>query len=168
MSFDKLQITTCLWFDGQAEDAANFYVSIFKKSKITHIQRYTDAGKEHHGHEAGTVLVAEFELNGHRFVGLNGGPQFKHSPAVSFMINCDTQEEVDYYWDKLKEGGPEEAQQCGWVTDKFGVSWQVVPKVLYEMMSHPDKEKANRATVAMMHMKKLEIEGLQKAFDGTA
>ncbi|RYO83244.1 hypothetical protein DL766_004689 [Monosporascus sp. MC13-8B] len=168
MSFDKLTLATCLWFDGQAEEAANFYVSVFKNSKITHMQRYSDAGKEHHGHEPGTVLIVEFELNGHRFVGLNGGPNFKFSPATSFMVDCDTQEEVDYYWDKLREGGDEAAQQCGWLADKYGVSWQIVPRVLKDMMSSPDKEKANRATVAMMQMHKLDIAGLQKAFDGTA
>ncbi|KAK0623707.1 Glyoxalase/Bleomycin resistance protein/Dihydroxybiphenyl dioxygenase [Immersiella caudata] len=166
MPLSKLTLTTCLWFDGQAEDAANFYVSIFKNSKITHIQRYSDAGKEYHGHEAGTVLVAEFDLDGHRFVGLNGGSNFKLTPATSIMIDCDDQDEVDYYWGKLTEGSPEESQQCGWVTDKFGLSWQVVPKVLKEMMASPEKEKADRATVAMMHMKKLDIAGLQKAFDG--
>ncbi|RYP70680.1 hypothetical protein DL771_005284 [Monosporascus sp. 5C6A] len=168
MSFDKLTLTTCLWFDGQAEEAANFYVSVFKNSKITHIQRYSDAGKELHGHEPGTVLIVEFELNGHRFVGLNGGPNFKFSPATSFMVDCDTQEEVDYYWDKLREGGDVAAQQCGWLADKYGVSWQIVPRVLKRMMSSPDKEKADRATMAMMQMHKLDIAGLQKAFDGTA
>ncbi|RYP40968.1 hypothetical protein DL768_010559 [Monosporascus sp. mg162] len=167
MNFDKLTLTTCLWFDGQAEEAANFYVSVFKNSKITHIQRYSDAGKEFHGHEPGTVLVVEFELNGHRFVGLNGGPNFKFSPATSFMLDSDTQEEVDYYWDKLRDGGDEAAQQCGWLADKYGVSWQIVPRVLKGMMSGPDKEKADRVTVAMMHMHKLDIAGLKKAFDGT-
>ena len=166
MSFDNLQLTTCLWFDGQAEEAANFYVSVFKNSKITHIQRYTEAGRELHSHEPGTVLVVEFELNGHRFVGLNGGPQLKFTGAVSFMIDCDTQDEVDYYWDKLREGGDEAQQQCGWLADKYGVSWQVIPRALKQMMSSPDKEKAGRATVAMMHMRKLDIAELQKAFDG--
>ncbi|KAK4158688.1 Glyoxalase/Bleomycin resistance protein/Dihydroxybiphenyl dioxygenase [Cladorrhinum sp. PSN259] len=166
MALSKLQLTTCLWFDGQAEQAANFYVSIFKNSRITHVQRYSDAGKEYHGHEAGDVLIAEFELDGHRFVGLNGGPEPRFNHAVSFMIDCATQEEVDYYWDKLGEGGDDKAKQCGWLSDKYGVSWQVVPTVLKQMMSDPDKEKADRATVAMMHMTKLDIAGLQKAFDG--
>lgn len=166
MALSTLQLTTCLWFDGQAEEAANFYVSIFKNARITHIQRYSDAGKEFHGHEPGTVLIAEFELDGHRFVGLNGGPEPRFNHAVSFMIDCATQEEVDYYWDKLGEGGEEKAKQCGWLADKFGVSWQVVPTALKQMMSDPDKEKAGRATTAMMHMTKLDIAGLQKAFDG--
>lgn len=162
----SLALTTCLWFDGTAEAAANFYTSIFPNSRITHIQRYTDAGKEFHGHEAGTVLVVKFELDGHQFVGLNGGAHYKLTPAASVMIDCDTQEEVDYYWGVLSEGSPPESQQCGWVTDKFGLSWQVVPKVLKQMMGSPDQEKADRATVAMMHMKKLDIAELQKAFDG--
>ncbi|KAK5655239.1 hypothetical protein OQA88_5806 [Cercophora sp. LCS_1] len=166
MPLSPLKVTTCLWFDGQAEEAAIFYVSIFPNSKITHVQRYSDAGKEFHGHNAGDVLVAEFELDGHRFVGLNGGPQVKFNHAVSFMIDCATQEEVDYYWDKLGAGGAEEAKQCGWLADKYGVSWQVVPTVLKEMLGSPEKEKADRATVAMMHMKKLDIAGLRKAFNG--
>ncbi|KAK1751416.1 Glyoxalase/Bleomycin resistance protein/Dihydroxybiphenyl dioxygenase [Echria macrotheca] len=166
MTLDNLKLTTCLWFDGKAEEAANFYVSVFKNSKITHVQRYSDAGKEQHGHEPGTVLVVEFVLNGHRFVALNGGPNFKFTPATSFMIDCATQEEVDYYWDKLREAGDESAQQCGWLADKYGVSWQVVPTVLKDMLGNSEKEKADRAMVAMMGMKKLDIAALQKAFDG--
>ncbi|KAB5571825.1 3-demethylubiquinone-9 3-methyltransferase-domain-containing protein [Coniochaeta sp. 2T2.1] len=166
MSLDTLKMTTCLWFDDLAEEAANFYISVFKNSRVTHIQRYTDAGKETHGHDAGMVMVVEFELNGYRFVGLNGGPHFKFSPATSFMIDCATQEEVDHYWNKLGEGGDEAAKQCGWLADRFGVSWQIVPTVLKELMSSPDKDGANRVTVAMMQMKKLDIAALQKAFDG--
>ncbi|KAH8879309.1 putative 3-demethylubiquinone-9 3-methyltransferase [Thozetella sp. PMI_491] len=163
MSVDK--ITTCLWFDGRAEEAANHYTSIFKDSKILHVQRYLEAGKEIHGQNPGSVMVVEFELNGTRFVGLNGGPHFTFTPAVSFQIGCDTQEEVDYFWDKLSEGGDTSKQNCGWLADKFGVSWQVVPRKLKELLAHPDREKANRATKAMLQMKKLDIAALQKAFD---
>ncbi|KAK0734754.1 putative 3-demethylubiquinone-9 3-methyltransferase [Lasiosphaeria miniovina] len=161
MSLDKLTLTTCFWFDGQAEEAAGFYVSVFKNSKITHIQRYSDAGKESHGHEAGSVLVAEFQLNGHRFIGLNGGPSFKFTPAISFLDKFGEGGPVD-----SRQCGPVDSRQCGWLTDKYGVSWQIVPTALKEMLSSPDKEKADRATVAMMHMKKLEIVGLRKAFEG--
>lgn len=166
MTLSKLKITTCLWFDGKAEEAANFYTSIFPNSKITHVQRYLEAGKEFHGQEPGTVLIVEFTLDGHHFVGLNGGPQFKFSEAVSFQIDCANQEEVDYYWGKLSEGGDEAKQQCGWIADKFGVAWQVVPLALKEMLSAEDKAAVGRATEAMMHMKKLDIAGLEKAFKG--
>ena len=159
-------ITTCLWFDGQAEAAANHYISIFKNSKITTKQLSKDAGKEIHGHEPGRVMVVEFELNGHKFVGLNGGPHFKFNEAISFQIDCSNQEEVDYYWDKLGEGGDESKRRCGWLGDKFGISWQVVPTVLKKMLGDEDKEKATRVTAAMMGMKKMDIAGLQKAFDG--
>jgi predicted 3-demethylubiquinone-9 3-methyltransferase (glyoxalase superfamily) len=159
-------ITTCLWFDGQAEEAANHYTSIFKNSKITTKQLYTEAGKEVHGREPGSIMVVEFELNGHKFVGLNGGPLFKFNEAISFQIDCGDQEEVDYYWEKLGEGGDEAKCQCGWLADKFGVSWQVVPRVLKELMADEDAEKAKRVTVAMLAMKKIDIAGLQKAYDG--
>lgn len=164
MSLNK--ITTCLWFDGRAEEAANHYTSIFQNSKISHIQRYTEAGQEHHGQAPGSVLVVEFSLNGHPFVGLNGGPHFKFNEAVSFQIDCANQAEVDYYWDKLGEGGDEARRQCGWLADKFGVAWQVVPSRLKELMSQDDKVKADRVTVAMMKMKKLDIEALEKASEG--
>lgn len=164
MSLNK--ITPCLWFDGQAEEAASHYISIFQKnSKITNIQRYTEAGKEHHGQEAGSIMVVAFELHGHPFVGLNGGPLFKFNEAISFQIDCASQEEVDHYWEKLGEGGDETKRQCGWLADKFGVAWQVVPTVLKEMMDSPDEEKVKRVTVAMMAMKKLDIAALQKAFE---
>ncbi|KAK1831433.1 3-demethylubiquinone-9 3-methyltransferase-domain-containing protein [Podospora conica] len=164
--FDNLEITTCLWFDGQAEAAADYYVLVFANSQITHIQRYTESGREFHGHEPGTVLAVEYNLNGHRFVNLNGGPQMKHTGATSFMIMCDTQEEIDYYWEKLGDSGDEANQQCGWVSDKFGITWQVTPKMLLKMLASEDKEAAGRANLAMMHMKKLDIAALQKAFDG--
>lgn len=160
------KLTPCLWFDGRAEEAANFYTSFFPNSKITHIQRYTSAGQKNHEHQSGSVMVVAFELNGQPFTALNGGPHFKFTPAISFQVMCDDQTEVDHYWDNLTEGGPVEAQRCGWVTDKFGVSWQVVPKIMLEMLADGDTVKAGRATEAMMGMKKLDIAALQRAFDG--
>jgi predicted 3-demethylubiquinone-9 3-methyltransferase (glyoxalase superfamily) len=158
---------TCLWFDGQAEDAATFYTSIFPNSKIVTTQYFLEAGREMHGHEPGSVMVVEFELDGHRFVALNGGPQFKINEAISFQIDCDSQEEVDYYWSKLGEGTDTTKQQgCGWIGDKFGVCWQVVPKRLKEMIASEDKEAAGRASLAMMGMSKLDIAELEKAFRG--
>lgn len=160
------KITACLWYDGQAEEAANHYTSIFKNSKITTIQRYTDAGKEIHGREPGSVLVVAFELDGHPFVALNGGPQFKFNEAVSFQVDCADQDEVDYFWERLGEGGDERARQCGWLADKFGVAWQVIPTALKEMLSDKDGDKVKRVTVAMMAMKKMDIAALRKAYEG--
>ena len=159
-------ITPCLWFDKQAEDAARFYTGIFKNSKIGKISRYGEAGREVHGQAPGTVMTIEFELNGQPFTALNGGPHFKFTEAVSFQIMCRTQEEVDHYWNRLGEGGDPSAQVCGWVKDKYGLSWQVVPTVLGEMMSNPDQEKAGRAMQAMLKMKKLDIAELERAFEG--
>jgi predicted 3-demethylubiquinone-9 3-methyltransferase (glyoxalase superfamily) len=159
-------ITPCLWFDTQAEEAARYYTGIFKSSKITNISRYTEAGREVHGKPAGTVLTVAFELNGQPFTALNGGPVFKFTEAVSFQIMCRTQEEVDHYWNRLSEGGDAKAQQCGWLKDKYGMSWQVVPTVLVEMMSDPDREKSGRAMEAMLQMKKLDIAKLKRAFAG--
>ena len=159
-------ITPCLWFDNQAEEAARFYTGIFKNSKIGKISRYTEAGREVHGQPAGKVLTVEFELNGQPFTALNGGPQFKFSEAISFQIMCRDQEEVDYYWNKLGQGGDSNAQQCGWLKDKYGLCWQVVPTVMAEMMSNPDKEKSGRAMQAMLQMKKLDIAELERAFEG--
>ena len=159
-------ITPCLWFDKEAEEAARYYTGIFKNSKIGNISRYTEAGREVHGRPAGTVMTVEFELNGQPFTALNGGPLFKFNEAISFQIMCRTQEEVDHYWNKLSEGGDKDAQQCGWVKDKYGLSWQVVPTVLAEMMSDPDKEKSGRAMEAMLQMKKLDIAELKRAFEG--
>jgi predicted 3-demethylubiquinone-9 3-methyltransferase (glyoxalase superfamily) len=159
-------ITPCLWFNGEAEEAAKFYTAIFKNSKITTVSRYGEAGKEIHGKEPGSVMVVAFELNGHFFTALNGGPHFKFNEAVSFQIECTTQEEVDYYWEKLSEGGDSKAQQCGWLKDKFGLSWQVVPKILPELISHPDTTKSQRAFQAMLQMKKLDIAVLKRAFAG--
>lgn len=159
-------ITPCLWFDNQAEEAANFYVSIFKNSKITQVSRYSEAGKEHHGKPVGSVMVAAFEINGQTFTALNGGPHFKISEAVSFQVMCDSQEEVDYYWEKLSAGGDPKAQQCGWLKDKFGVSWQVIPVEFLKMVSGTDAEKSKRAMQAMFQMKKLDLPALKKAYNG--
>nr|WP_205760938.1 VOC family protein [Luteolibacter luteus] len=160
------KITPCLWFDHQAEEAANFYVSIFKNSRITEISRYSEVGQEQHGRPAGSVMVVEFELEGHRFTGLNGGPHFTLSPAISFQIDCADQAEVDYFWEKLGEGGPVEAQQCGWVQDKFGLSWQVVPSILRDLTKDLSDPRCKRAFGAMMQMKKLDIAELKKAYEG--
>jgi predicted 3-demethylubiquinone-9 3-methyltransferase (glyoxalase superfamily) len=159
-------ITPCLWFDTQAEEAARFYTGIFKNSRTGTITRYGEAGHEVHGRPAGTVMTVEFELNGQPFTALNGGPDFKFNEAISFQIMCRTQEEVDHYWNQLSQGGDLKAQQCGWLKDKYGLSWQVVPTVLVEMMSDPDREKSGRAMEAMLKMKKLDITALKRAFDG--
>lgn len=164
MQFAPHEIMPCLWFDSEAEDAARFYVSIFKNSKIGEIARYPDEGQDRHGKEAGTVMAVPFELSGHKFVALNGGPIFKFNEAISLQIYCDNQEEVDYYWSKLTAGGQE--QPCGWLKDKFGVSWQVVPKKLIDMMTDPDAEKAKRATQAMFQMKKIDVAAVRRAHAG--
>jgi predicted 3-demethylubiquinone-9 3-methyltransferase (glyoxalase superfamily) len=158
-------ITPCLWFDSEGEDAANFYVSIFKNSKIKHISRYGEAGKEFHGKPVGSVMVVSFEINGQEFTALNGGPQFKLSEAVSFQVMCESQEEVDYYWEKLSQGGDPNAQQCGWLKDKFGVSWQVIPIAFLELLKGPDAARVQRVMNAMFTMKKLDLPALQKAAD---
>ena len=160
------RIAPCLWFDDQAEDAARFYVSIFKNSRVGNISRYGESGHEIHGRAAGSVMTVDFELDGHPFTALNGGPQFKFNEAVSFQINCETQDEIDYYWEKLSEGGDEKAQVCGWLKDKFGLSWQVVPILLAELVKDPDSEKGQRAFKAMLGMKKLDIAELKRAYDG--
>jgi predicted 3-demethylubiquinone-9 3-methyltransferase (glyoxalase superfamily) len=161
-----MKITPCLWFDHEAEEAAIFYTGVFKDSRITAVSRYSEAGQEVHGKTPGSVMIVAFELEGHSFTALNGGPDFKLTEAVSFQIECDTQEEVDYYWEKLGEGGDPQAQQCCWLKDKFGLSWQVVPKVLPQLLADPDAAKAQRAFRAMLHMKKPDIAGLQRAFAG--
>ncbi|PNY28394.1 Uncharacterized protein TCAP_01686 [Tolypocladium capitatum] len=137
-------LITCLWFDGNAEEAANYYVSVFGNSRITGIKKYPEAGSAIHKRQPGTVMTITFELNGHRFVGLNGGPAYKFSPAISFQVECEDQSEIDHYWERLGEGGDEEAKQCGWVTDKFGVSWQIVPKALPQILTDEDEEKADK------------------------
>ena len=159
-------ITPCLWFDSEAEEAARFYTGIFKNSKIAAMTRYGEAGREVHGRPAGSVMTVEFELNGQTFTALNGGPHFRFNEAVSFQIICRDQEEVDHYWKRLGEGGDPKAQQCGWLKDKYGLSWQVVPTGMVEMLNDPDREKADRAMEAMLQMKKLDIGELQRAFEG--
>lgn len=159
-------ITPCLWFDDQAEAAANFYVGIFPNSKITVISRYGEAGKEIHGKEPGSVLTVGFELDGQSFTALNGGPVFTFTEAVSFQVNCETQDELDYYWDRLSAGGDDNAKQCGWLKDRYGLSWQVVPSVLVAMLTDSDTARAQRAFTAMLQMQKLDIAALKKAFDG--
>jgi predicted 3-demethylubiquinone-9 3-methyltransferase (glyoxalase superfamily) len=159
-------ITTCLWFDDQAEEAAKFYTSIFKNSKIKHTSRYGDAGKEYHRRPVGSVMIVSFELNGMEFTALNGGPLFKFNEAISLQVMCDSQEEVDYYWEKLRQGGDPKAQQCGWLKDKFGLSWQINPTAMIEIMSGPDAEKAQRVMGAVMQMKKLDLPTILKAADG--
>ena len=154
-----------MWFDGQAEDAANFYTSVFKNLKIGRIFRHTKEAAEKTGHAVGSVLTIEFEIEGQKFVALNGGPLFKFNESVSFVINCETQEEVDYFWRKLTADGGEESQ-CGWLKDKFGLSWQVTPTVLIDMLHDKDPEKAERVMNAMLEMQKIEISKLKAAYDG--
>lgn len=160
------RITPCLWFDDQAEEAAEFYTGIFSKSRILTIARYGEVGHEIHGRPAGSVMTVAFELDGQAFTALNGGPVFKFNEAVSLQVSCETQEEVDYYWEKLSAGGDEKAQQCGWLKDKYGASWQVVPRILPEMVSDPGSEKSQRAMKAMLQMKKIDIDELQRAYAG--
>jgi len=155
-------ITPNLWFDTQAEEAAAFYLSVFPNSRILTVTHYTEAGPR----EAGMVLTVEFELNGQRFVGINGGPNFTFDEAISFEIDCETQEELDYYWEALTEGGEE--SQCGWLKDRFGVSWQVVPTGMAELFADPDPGRARRAMEAMLKMRKLDLAALQAAADGTS
>jgi predicted 3-demethylubiquinone-9 3-methyltransferase (glyoxalase superfamily) len=149
-----------LWFDTEAEEAADFYTSVFKNSRIVNIAHYTEAGPR----EAGTVMTVEFELDGERFVGINGGPEFTFSEAVSFQVTCDDQAEIDYYWERLTQGGEE--GPCGWLKDKFGLSWQVVPGGMDEMFSDPDPKRAQRAMQAMFDMTKIDVAALQAAADG--
>jgi predicted 3-demethylubiquinone-9 3-methyltransferase (glyoxalase superfamily) len=160
------RITPCLWFDNQGEEAAKFYTGIFRHSKIVSVARYGEAGREVHGKQPGTAMTVAFELDGQRFTALNGGPMFKFNEAISFQVNCETQEEVDYYWERLSEGGDKKAQQCGWLKDKYGASWQVVPRVLIEMMSDPDVEKSGRTMKTMLQMKKIDIGELKRAYAG--
>lgn len=143
------KITPCLWFDHQAEEAANFYTEIFNNARIKKISRYGKAGFEFHGQPEGSVMTVEFELNGQTFTALNGGPTFKFNEAISLQVFCKTQDEVDYYWNRLSEGGDEQAQQCGWLKDKFGVSWQIITEVLRELLGNPDPEKSQKTMQAM-------------------
>ena len=158
------KITPFLWFDDQAEDAANFYTSLFKSSKIGRILRYTEEAAEKTGCPVGSVLTIEFEIEGQKFVALNGGPLFKFNESVSFVINCETQEEVDYFWGKLTADGGEESA-CGWLRDKFGLSWQITPTVLIDMLHDSDQEKSGRVMQAMLQMQKIDIKALKDAYD---
>ncbi len=155
------KITPFLWYDNQAEEAMNFYVSIFKNSKVTGVTRYEEEGAKASGRPAGSVMTAKFQLDGQDFLALNGGPNFKFTEAVSFVVNCETQEEIDYFWEKLSEGGTE--VQCGWLKDKYGLSWQVVPAILGELFQTDDPAKAKRVMHAMLQMKKLDIKALREA-----
>jgi predicted 3-demethylubiquinone-9 3-methyltransferase (glyoxalase superfamily) len=156
----------CLWFDHQAEEAAKYYVSIFKNSKIIGVSRYSDAGTEIHGRPPGSVMTVEFELDGQPFTTLNGGPLFTFNEAVSLQVYCETQDEVDYYWDKLSSGGDPKAQACGWLKDKYGVSWQVVPTGMLDLLKDYESPKAKRAMEAVLRMKKLDIAEIQRAYAG--
>jgi predicted 3-demethylubiquinone-9 3-methyltransferase (glyoxalase superfamily) len=158
------KITPCLWFDDQAEEAVNAYVSIFKNSRIKGMARYDDEGAKAAGRPKGSVMTVQFELDGQEFIALNGGPIFKFTEAVSFMVNCETQAELDHFWQKLSAGGQE--VQCGWLKDRFGLSWQVVPTILGEMLQDKDPAKAQRVMAAMLQMKKIDIAGLRKAYEG--
>ena len=155
------KITPFLWFDNQAEEAVNFYTSVFKNSKMGKVSRYDEASSKASGRPAGSLMTASFQLDGQEFIALNGGPHFKFTEAVSFVVNCETQEEVDYYWDKLTEGGQESV--CGWLKDKFGLSWQVVPTALSKFLSNPDPQKSQKVMQAMLQMKKIIIADLEKA-----
>lgn len=163
---DIRHIRPCLWFDNQAEEAANYYVAIFKNSKITQVAHYTEVGYEIHRRPAGSVMTVTFELDGHKFIALNGGPIFKLNEAVSLEVACDTQDEIDYFWEKLSAGGDPKAQQCGWLKDKYGLSWQVVPAAMNEFMADSTSERAKRSMAALLKMKKLDIAALERAAAG--
>jgi len=165
MPIAKHTITPCLWFDTQAEEAAKFYCSVFKNSKLGKISRFPNAGQDVHHKPAGSVMTVEFELDGQPFVALNGGPQFKFDEAVSFQIYCETQKDIDHYWDSLTEGGGTEGP-CGWLKDRFGLSWQVVPARIPEMMTDADPQKSARVMNAFMKMKKLDIATIERAYAG--
>lgn len=160
------KITPCLWFNNQAEEAAHFYTSIFENSKIVKMTHYGKAGFEIHGQPAGTVMTVEFEIDGQTFTALNGGPMFTFNEALSLQVHCKTQAEVDYYWEKLSAGGDEKAQQCGWLKDKYGLSWQVVPYMMSSWVGDPGSEKSQRAMQAMLQMKKIDIEKIKQAYEG--
>ena len=160
------RISPCLWFDDQAEEAARYYVDIFENSRINTITRYGEAGFEIHGRPAGSVMVVAFELDGQALTALNGGPHFKFTEAISLQVNCTTQKEIDYYWEKLSAGGDPKAQQCGWLKDKYGLSWQVGPDGMDKMFKDEKSPGAERVMAAMLQMKKLDIAQLQRAYEG--
>ena len=157
------RIAPCLWFDDQAEEAAGFYVSVFKNSRIVSVTRYTEAGREIHRRPPGSVMVVAFELDGQPFTALNGGPVFTFSEAISLQVNCENQKEVDFYWDALSKGGDPKAQQCGWLKDQYGVSWQIVPTALPELLKDHTSDTAQRAMEAMLRMKKINVAELERA-----
>lgn len=161
------RIAACLWFDGQAEQAANYYVSVFPNSRIRQVARYPAVGQDIHGHAEGTVMTVDFELDGTPFTALNGGATFRLSEAVSFQVMCANQQEVDYYWERLGQGGDPAAQVCGWLKDQFGLSWQIVPTVLPGMVADYQSEASKRAFAAMMQMKKMDIAALERAYAGS-
>lgn len=160
------RISPCLWFADQAEEAARFYVGVFKNSKITMITRYGEAGKEVHGRPAGSVLTVSFELDGQSFMALNGGPVFTFNEAVSLIVSCDSQEEIDYYWAELSTGGDPKAQQCGWLKDRYGLSWQIVPRDIAAYYRDEKSAGAARAMNAMLGMKKIDMAAMQRAYEG--
>jgi predicted 3-demethylubiquinone-9 3-methyltransferase (glyoxalase superfamily) len=160
------KISPCLWFDDKAEEAAKFYVSIFKNSKIGDVTLYGKEGYEIHGRDEGTVMTIDFEIEGQKFLALNGGPIFKFNEAISFQVYCETQEELDYYWEKLSQGGDEKAQQCGWLKDKYGISWQIVPTILHKMLQDKDVKKSQRVMKTLLQMHKLDIRSLVRAYEG--
>lgn len=166
MPVQPQKIVPCLWFDSQAEEAAKYYTSVFKDSRIGKITRYGKEGFEIHGKPEGSVLTVEFEIEGQTFTAMNGGPAFRFNEAISFQVMCDTQEEIDDYWEKLTRGGDEQAQQCGWLKDRYGVSWQVVPVGLDELVGNPDSEQSQRAMRAMLQMKKIDLAELRRAYEG--
>lgn len=157
------KITPFLWFDNQAEEAVQFYTSIFKNSKSGKSSRYDEEASRAAGRSKGTVMTVPFRLEGQEFIALNGGPHFKFTEAISFVVNCESQEEVDYFWEKLSEGGDEKSQQCGWLKDKYGLSWQIVPTILEKLLTDKDAEKSRRVMHAMLQMKKLDIKKLNEA-----
>jgi len=160
------RIIPCLWFDSEAEEAATFYVSIFGRSAMGRVTRYGKEGREIHGRAPGTVLTVAFELEGQPFTALNGGPQFKFNEAVSFQVMCETQDEIDRFWDKLSAGGDEKARQCGWLKDKYGLSWQIVPRALVQLLQDKDPAKSKRVMAAMLQMDKIDIAKLKQAYEG--
>lgn len=162
------KITPCLWFDDQAEDAANFYTGIFKNSRILRTTRYGKEGFDVHRRPEGSVMLVEFEIEGQVFTALNGGPVFQFNEAVSFQVLCENQQEVDFYWEQLAAGGDERAQQCGWLKDRFGLSWQVIPRALPEWVGDPGSDKCQRAMRAMLQMKKIDMDTIYHAYNGTA
>jgi predicted 3-demethylubiquinone-9 3-methyltransferase (glyoxalase superfamily) len=159
------KITPFLWFNNQAEEAVKFYASIFENSKIGTVSRYDEASAAASGRPSGSVMTAAFQLEGQEFVALNGGPHFKFTEAISFVVNCESQEEIDYYWAKLSEGGDEKAQQCGWLKDKYGLSWQIYPPLLGKLLQDKDPKKSKRVMKAMITMKKIDIKALKQAYD---